>query len=98
MMMPKPIRLTNIGRKMMRSGRVIGSSCQRRRRLPRPRAWPVAHGRMIKVPQARACRVDELRDPRQLVELDLRHLVRVRVVVGMQAVVEEDDGNASIRV
>src|SRR5215467_660913 len=98
MMMPKPMRLTKIVRKMMRSGRVIGSSGCCSERLSHSRALPVAHRRMIEVPEPDARRVDQLANPGHLVELDLRDLVGVRVVVGMERRGIEDDRNALHRV
>ena len=62
----------------------------------RPARGPlvVAGRRVIEVGDAHAGLVDQLRDPRHLVELDLRHLVGVGVVVGVQAGREEDDRDA----
>src|SRR5262245_2056037 len=96
MMMPKPTRLTKIVRKMMRSGRVtssayctcsLGSS-----------AFAVANWRMVECGDTTGSLVDELGDPRQLVELDPGHFVRVPVVVGMQPRREEDHRDALGRV
>src|SRR5262249_42593562 len=54
------------------------------RRPTRARPLVVARRRVIEARDAQPCLVHQLRDARQLLELDLRHLVGVRVVVGVQ--------------
>src|SRR5262245_8615336 len=49
------------------------------------RTLVVSLRRVIEVGDAQTRFVDELRDARHLVELDLRHFVGVRVIVGVQA-------------
>ena len=53
---------------------------------------------MVEVREPQAGRVDQFADARHLVELDLRHLVGVRVVVGMQPVVKKITGMPARRV
>src|SRR2546421_6533842 len=88
MMMPKPTRLTKIVRKMMRRGRVT------RLISFRPRSLVVANRSVVEVRHAPAGLIEESGDPGHLVELDLRDLVGVHVVIGMEAGREEDDRNA----
>ena len=63
-----------------------------------PRAEPIANRRVIEVRDPRRDRINQVADPGHLVELDLRHLVGVRVVVGMQSGRKEDDRNPLRRI
>src|SRR6516225_12472060 len=65
-----------------------------RRALARARTQIIANRRVIEISDAQTRLVDQLRDPRELVELDPGHLVGVRVVVAMQARREENDRDA----
>src|SRR5690242_8952172 len=103
MMMPNPTRLTKIVRKMMRSGRVtrvrefytvLGSGFL----LDRPGSFVVPDRCVIEVREAPSRLVDELGDPRHLVELDLRDLVGLGVIVGVQPGGEKNDRNTLGRI
>ncbi len=77
------------------------TSCRRGvllRQASRAGAFVVAYWCVIEIRQPQPGLKDHLRDARHLVELDLRHLVGVRVVVGVQAGGEEDDRNSLGRV
>ncbi len=91
--MPKPTRLTKMVRKMTRSGRVTYDA-------PFPARGPRLSlaGGLSRFATRSPGLVNEPGHARQLVELDLRHMIRVGVVVRVQARCEEDDRDALDRV
>ena len=73
----------------------VGAGSGRRLRLPaRAGGQVVARRHVVEIGKPHAGLVDELHDARQLDEQDLRHLVRVRVVVGMESGRVEDHRHA----